>query len=184
VIHCPAGDIYPAVGVAPLRRMIEQGISVALGTDGPVSPHSPDLLESMKVAALLAKTEMGEAAALPPADLLRMATVNGARLLGRRDLGQITPGAKADLTLINLNTSRAIPAHYPDNAVVYNTVGPDVHTVIVDGQVLLEAGRVTALDETALLAECRLAVKRLLKRASVSLGRDQEQYLQQNRSGG
>jgi 5-methylthioadenosine/S-adenosylhomocysteine deaminase len=176
IVHCPVSNMYLASGAAPVRRMTEQGIPIALGTDGPASHNSQDLLETMKVAALLAKLETGEATALLPVDVLRMATTNGARLLGRTDLGQLKAGAKADLTLINLNTSRSMPVHHPDSAVVYNASGPDAHTVIVDGQILLEAGRVTMLDETALLAECRLAAKRLLKRAGVSLVKSGEPF--------
>jgi 5-methylthioadenosine/S-adenosylhomocysteine deaminase len=82
-------------------------------------------------------------------------------------LGRLAPGAKADITLVNLNTARAMPVHRPESALVYNAVGPDVHTVIVDGRVLLDAGRVKVLDETVLLAECRAASRSLLKRAGV-----------------
>ncbi len=168
VVHCPVSNMYLASGIAPVPAMLARGIPVALGTDGPASHNSQDLLETMKVAALLAKVGSGNATALLPADALRMVTTAGARLLGRPDLGQIRPGYKADLTLINLNTARSMPVHHPASAVVYNASGPDVHTVLVDGQILLDAGQVTMLDEAALLAECREAARRLLARAGVN----------------
>lgn len=168
VIHCPVSNMYLASGVAPVPQMLARGIPVALGTDGPASHNSQDLLETMKVTALLAKVGSGDATALLPADVLRMVTTAGARLLGRDDLGQIRAGAKADLTLVNLNTARSMPVHRPDSAIVYNASGPDAHTVLVDGQILLDAGRVTMLDEDSLLAECRAAARRLLKRAGVN----------------
>jgi 5-methylthioadenosine/S-adenosylhomocysteine deaminase len=96
-----------------------------------------------------------------------MATSGGACLFGRDDLGQIAPGMAADLTLVDLDNARCMPVHRAESALVYNAVGPDVHTVIVGGQVLLDAGRVTVLDEGALLEACRLAAQHLLRRAGL-----------------
>ena len=120
-----------------------------------------------EIGVLLAKVTSGEATAILPAAALRMVTTVGARLLGRDDLGRLVPEAKADLTLVNLNNVRSMPVHQPASALVYNAVGPDVQTVIVDGRVLLDRGEVTVVDEAALLVECRAAAKRLLKRAGV-----------------
>jgi 5-methylthioadenosine/S-adenosylhomocysteine deaminase len=167
VVHCPVSNMYLASGIAPLRRMLDRGIPVALGSDGPASHNSQDLLETLKIAVLLAKVGGGDARALSSTDALRMATVAGARLLGREDLGQIAPGAKADITLVDLNNARSMPVHNPESALIYNASGPDVHTVIVDGRILLDAGRITMLDEGALLDECRRRANRLLERAKV-----------------
>jgi 5-methylthioadenosine/S-adenosylhomocysteine deaminase len=167
VVHCPVSNMYLASGTAPVRKMLDRGVIVALGTDGSASHNSQDLLETLKIAALLAKVSTGEATALLPLEALRMVTTAGARFLGREDLGRIAPGAKADLTLVNLNTARSMPVHHPESAVVYNASGADVHTVIIDGHMLLDAGRVTMLDEAALLEECRVVAKRLLARAGI-----------------
>lgn len=167
VIHCPVSNMYLASGIAPVRKMLERGIPVALGTDGSASHNSQDLLETLKIAVLLAKVSTGDATALLPADALRMVTVAGASLLGQAYTGQLGPGAKADITLVNLNTVRSMPVYRPDSALVYNASGPDVHTVMVDGRLLLDAGRVTMLDEAALLEECRQAARHLLKRAGL-----------------
>jgi 5-methylthioadenosine/S-adenosylhomocysteine deaminase len=169
VVHCPVSNMYLASGIAPVRQMLDRDIPVALGTDGPASHNSQDLLETMKMAALLAKVGSGDATALLPLDILRMVTTIGALLLGQSDLGRLVPGAKADVTLVNLNTARSMPVHHPQSALVYNATGPDVHSVIVDGRILLDGGQVTGLDEAALLEECRLAAGRLLKRAGISL---------------
>ncbi len=167
VVHCPVSNMYLASGAAPVKQMLDRGIPVALGTDGAASHNSQDLLETLKTAVLLAKVTSGDATALLPMDALRMVTTAGARLMDRSDLGRLEPGAKADITLVNLNTARAMPVHRPESALVYNASGPDVHTVIVDGRVLLDAGRVKGVDEAALLAECRAAARSLLKRAGV-----------------
>jgi 5-methylthioadenosine/S-adenosylhomocysteine deaminase len=168
VVHCPVSNMYLASGVAPVRKMLDRGISVALATDGPGSENSQDMMETLKVAALLAKVSTGDANALLPSDVLGMATVAGARLFGRDDLGRIVPGAVADLTLVNLDNARCMPVHRPDSAVVFNAAGPDVHTVIVDGQIMLDAGRVVPLDEAELLEECRQAAQNLMRRADVA----------------
>jgi len=169
VVHCPVSNMYLASGAAPVSKMLAKGISVALGTDGSASHNSQDILETLKSAALLAKVSSGDAMALLPLDALQMVTVAGARLMGRDDLGRLIPGAKADITLVNLNTARSMPVHRPESALVYNASGPDAHTVIVDGQILLDAGKVTALDEEALLERARQAAAALLKRAKVEL---------------
>lgn len=174
VVHCPTSNMYLASGIAPIPAILRRGIPVALGTDGSASHNSQDLLETMKTAILLAKTGSGDATALLPIDVLHMATTAGARIMGLGDCfsphglrNDITPGGKADLTIVDLNKPHIQPVHRPDSALVYNCNGPDVHTVIVDGRVLLDAGRVTMLDEAELLEDCRRAARALLQRAGV-----------------
>jgi 5-methylthioadenosine/S-adenosylhomocysteine deaminase len=169
IVHCPVSNMYLASGVPAVSRMLGLGIPVAMGTDGPGSQNSQDMLESLKVAALLAKVSTGDANAVLPLDLLRMATVDGARLLGRDDIGCIVPGCRADLTIIDLNNVRSMPVHRPESALVYNASGADVHTVLVEGRILLDAGQVTVLDEAALLEECRQAAQNLLRRADITV---------------
>ena len=81
----------------------------------------------------------------------------------------MAPGAPADLTLVNLDNARCQPVHSAAPALVYNASGPDVHTVIVGGDILLDAGRVTMLDEALLLEACRDAAGRLMERAGISV---------------
>jgi 5-methylthioadenosine/S-adenosylhomocysteine deaminase len=169
IVHCPVSNMYLASGVSAVCKMLGLGIPVAMGTDGPGSQNSQDMLESLKVAALLAKVSTCDANAVLPLDLLRMATVDGARLLGRDNIGRIVPGALADITVVDLNNARCMPVHYPDSALVYNASGADVHTVLVEGRILLDAGEVTVLDEAALLDECRQAARELLRRADVTV---------------
>jgi 5-methylthioadenosine/S-adenosylhomocysteine deaminase len=167
IVHCPVSNMYLASGIPAVCAMLARGIPVAMASDGPGSQNSQDLLESLKVAALLAKVSTCDANAVLPLDLLRMATADGARLFGRDDIGRIVPGARADLTLVDLNNARSMPVHRPESALVYNASGADVHTVLVEGRILLDAGQVTVLDEAALLEECRQAARDLLRRANV-----------------
>ena len=172
VVHCPTSNLYLASGAAPVRKMLDRGIAVALGTDGSASNTSQDLLECAKIGALLAKHVALDAHAMVAADVIRMMTTDGARLWGGPNEPQhrgLTPGAPADITLIDLNTVRCQPVHSAAAAVAYNASGPDVHTVIVGGEILLDAGRVTMLDEAALLEACRDAAARLMRRAAISV---------------
>ncbi len=163
VVHCPTSNMYLASGAAPVRKMLNRGIPVLLGTDGSGSNNSQDLLECAKIAALLAKHATSDAQALRPSDVVPM-------LLPVMEAGRrwLTPGAPADVTIVDLDNARCQPVHSVASALVYNASGPDVHTVIVGGQILLDAKRVTSLDEAALLAECREAAAKLMERAGIS----------------
>lgn len=165
VVHCPTSNMYLASGAAPVRKMLDRGIPVRLGTDGSGSNNSQDLLESAKIAALLAKHVTGDAQALLPADIVPM-------LVPIRGEGRALPqvwlsvGGPADVTIVDLNNARCQPVHSVASALVYNASGADVHTVIVGGQILLDGGRVTTVDEAELFDECRAAAARLMERMS------------------
>jgi len=192
VVHCPTSNMYLASGAAPVQKMLDRGISVALGTDGSGSNNSQDLLECAKIGALLAKHATGDAQALLPADIIRMLTVDGARLWGQEGdatrgrrggrektspahplsrsplHGHLAPGAPVDITIVNLNNARCQPVHSAASALVYNASGADVHTVIVGGEILLDAGRVVGLDEAVLFESCRVAADDLMRRAGIA----------------
>lgn len=169
VVHCPTSNMYLASGAAPVRRMLDRGIAVALGADGSGSNHAQDMLECAKIAALLAKHVTGDAQAVMPAEILAMLTTAGSRLWGAAPSADpFAPGATADLTLVDLDNPRCQPVHSAASALVYCASGADAHTVIVGGDVLLDEGRVVGVDEAALLAECRAAARGLLARAGVS----------------
>lgn len=171
IVHCPTSNMYLASGAAPVCQMLERGIAVALGTDGSGSNHSQDLLECAKIAALLAKHAAGNAQALLPEDVLAMLTTAGARLWDRAadkaGWGRLGVGAPADITIVNLDNVRCQPVHSAASALVYNASGADIHTVIVGGEVLVDAGRLTTVDEAALRDEARRAAHGLLRRAGV-----------------
>ncbi len=169
VVYCPTSNLYLASGAAPVRKMLNRGIAVALGTDGSASNASQDLLECARVGALLGKHASEDAQALVAADAIRMMTVSGARLWGAPATGQLHPGAPADITLVNLNNVRCQPVHNAAAALIYNANGADAHTVIVGGEILLDAGRVMMLDEAALMEDCRKAAAGLMKRAGIGV---------------
>lgn len=167
MVHCPTSNLYLASGVAPVRKMLDRGIPVTLGTDGAGGGGSQEMFETAKLALYLAKLTARDPTAMTPMEALRMATVNGARQMGRGDLGRLAPGAAADVILVRLDTPRAVPSPDPVSALVYSACAADVDTVLVDGRVLVDAGQVVGVDEAALLHACVEAARRLRERAGV-----------------
>lgn len=174
VTHCPAANMILASGVAPIWKLVttkgakeEQsahGINVALGTDGPASNDGQDMFEMMRLAAYLQRVTTLDERAMPPRQVITMATVAGARAVGSPSL-QV--GGKADLVLLDFDAAHIQPIGDVLASIVYNVRGSDVDTLIVDGRPLIRDKRVLCLDEHALIAECRDRAKHLARRAGI-----------------
>ena len=168
VVHCPVSNMYLASGVARVPEMLERGITVALGSDGPGSNNSQDMLEVLKTTALLHKVNTLNATVLLPEDVLQMACRGGAVAFGLPEqIGSLEVGKKADVVLVDLDTSMIMPVHRVPSALVYNASSRDVDTVIVDGRILMRDKEVAFLDEKALLVRARQACANLFERAGV-----------------
>ncbi|NKQ36444.1 MAG: amidohydrolase [Chloroflexi bacterium] len=168
VVHCPVSNMYLASGVARVPEMLARGITVALGTDGPGSNNSQDMMELLKTTALLHKVNSLDAMVLLPEDVLWMACRSGAAAFGLPDqIGLLEPGKKADVALVDLDTPLAMPVHRVPSALVYNASVRDVDTVMVDGRVLMQNKQILFLDEKALLAQARQTCANLFDRAGV-----------------
>jgi 5-methylthioadenosine/S-adenosylhomocysteine deaminase len=170
IVHCPVSNMYLASGIAPIVKLREMGVTVALATDGPGSNNSQDMLETLKFTACLHKVGTLNAMALLPEEVIGMATLGGARAMGlAQEIGSLEVGKKADMVLVDLDSPRIMPVHRAPSALVYNANGGDVDTVIVDGQILMRDKRVLCVDEAALLAECRAANRRLFERGGITI---------------
>lgn len=168
VVHCPVSNMYLASGVARVPEMLERGITVALGSDGPGSNNSQDMLEVLKTTALLHKVNTLNATVLLPEDVLQMACRGGAAAFGLPEqIGSLEVGKKADMVLVDLDTSMVMPVHRVPSALVYNASSRDVDTVIVDGRILMRDKEIAFLDEKALLVRARQACANLFERAGV-----------------
>jgi 5-methylthioadenosine/S-adenosylhomocysteine deaminase len=170
IVHCPVSNMYLASGIAPITKLRQMGVSVALATDGPGSNNSQDMMEVLKFTACLQKVGTLDAMSVLPEDVLDMAARGGARAMGlEQEIGSLEVGKKADITLVDLNASHIMPVHRVPSALVYNANGGDVDTVIVNGRVLMRDKQVLFLDEEALLEECRAANGRLFERAGIEI---------------
>jgi 5-methylthioadenosine/S-adenosylhomocysteine deaminase len=156
VVHCPQSNLKLASGFCQIQKLLDAGINVALGTDGAASNNDLDMLGEMRTAALLAKAVHGDASALPAADALQMATLNGARALGLADqIGSLAPGKWADIAAIDLGALETQPLYDPVSQLVYAAAREQVSDVWVAGQHLLRKRELTQIDLADVLQRVR-----------------------------
>jgi 5-methylthioadenosine/S-adenosylhomocysteine deaminase len=166
VSHNAASNMYLSSGVAPVPAMLAQGICVGLGLDGAASNNSQDMLELMKLTALLHKVSSRDPTVITAERVLEMATIDGARCLGMEaEIGSIEEGKRADLVVFDPKRSpKAVPLHNPASTVVYSSSDRNVEAVMVDGRMLIEGGVfVGGLGEDRILAQCQRAAEELVR---------------------
>lgn len=163
VSHNPISNMKLASGTAPIYKMLDRGVNVSLGTDGCASNNNLDLFEEMKTAALLHKLSTGNPTALPARQVLKMATVNGAKALGT-ETGMLKAGMKADMIIVDMKKPHLTPCFDIPSHLVYSAGGSDVRTTIVDGKVLMDDYRVLVLDEQKVIEEAQKAAEELVAR--------------------
>jgi 5-methylthioadenosine/S-adenosylhomocysteine deaminase len=152
VVHCPESNLRLAAGVCPVARLLARGVRVSLGTDGATANNDLDLLAEARVAGLLSAGIAATPGDLVAGDLLRMATLEGARSLGLGEVtGSLLPGKWADLCCINLRAARSWPVHDVATAVVFAASSQQVTDTWVAGRRLLADSRLALLDESAAL---------------------------------
>ena len=156
IAHCPESNLKLASGIAPLARLRAHGINVGIGTDGAASNNDLDLLGETRTAALLAKGYSGDAAAIPAADALYMATLGGARALGLGTrIGSLEPGKAADLIAIDLGQIETQPLFDPIAQIIYAAGRTQITHLWVAGRMLMNERRLMTLNEDDLLANAR-----------------------------
>lgn len=152
VVHCPESNLKLASGFCPSARLDAAGVNLALGTDGAASNNDLDLFGELRTAALLGKGVAGDAAALPAARVLRMATLNGAQALGlAAETGSLEPGKAADIVAVDLGQLESTPIYHPISQLVYATGRHQVSDVWVAGRRLLADRQLTTLDPVELM---------------------------------
>jgi len=157
VAHCPTSNMKLASGIAPLARLVGDGVRIGLGSDGAASNNRFDLFQEMRHAGLLAKVASGDAALLDAHALLRMATIEGATALALDDrIGSIAPGKAADLCAVRLDTIETLPCYDPASHLIYAAGREHVTHVWVDGELRCENGCFPGYDATRLIATANL----------------------------
>jgi 5-methylthioadenosine/S-adenosylhomocysteine deaminase len=168
VVHNPVANMILASGVCPVPALRRAGISVGLGTDGAASNDSQNMLEVLKTAALLQKVARLDPRALLAADVLAMATVEGARCLGLDgQVGSLEPGRRADLVRLGGDGPALANVHDPGQQIVYCTSPADVADVWVDGERRVDAGRLVGHELADLVRASRPAAQELVTRAGL-----------------
>jgi len=153
VVHCPESNMKLASGACRLADLLDAGVNVALGTDGCASNNDVDMLGEMRSAAFLGKLTAADAAAVPAEQVLKMATINGAKALGIADkVGSIEVGKQADLTAIDLGRLESKPMYDVISHLVYATGRHQVSDVWINGERRLKQFKLTQMDESELIA--------------------------------
>lgn len=156
VAHCPGSNLKLASGALPWRRYAAAGLPLGLGTDGCSSSNDLDLWQTMRQAALLARLTSDDPTAAPAAQIVRAATIDGARALGMEDLvGSLEVGKRADLVLLDLDAAHLTPVHEVSALLVFAAGRGDVTDVFVDGAAVVRDRTPTRVDTAPLLARVR-----------------------------
>jgi len=161
VVHNPTSNMKLGSGLAPVQKMLDMGITVGLGTDGAASNNNLNMLEEMHLASVIHNGYSGDPTIMKPADILRMATLNGAKIQRRDDTGTLEPGKKADIVAIDLSAPHLFPNLDAAALVCYSAQASDVCMTMVNGNVLYENGEFLTLDKDEILRNAAAAVKRL-----------------------
>lgn len=141
VITNPASNLKLASGIAPITEFLDRNINVAIGTDGPASNNCLDMFREMFLVTGLAKVREKNAAVVDAMDVLKMATVNGARAMGLTDCDVLAEGKKADMIMIDLNMPNMQPLNHIAKNVVYSGSKQNVKMTMINGKILYKDGR-------------------------------------------
>ena len=153
VVHCPSSNLKLGSGIAPIVRLLDEGVSVSLGADGAACNNRLDMFTEMRTAALLQKALHGPEV-LPASRVLRMGTIDGAKAMGLdSEIGSLEVGKCADVVLVRLDRLHSTPVTDVISALVYSATPDDVDTVIIDGELLMRERQLLTMDEKEIIDE-------------------------------
>ncbi len=156
VVHCPESNMKLGAGAAPIVKMLRREISVGLGTDSVASNNDLDMMGEMRTAALMAKLVTSDPTAMDAKAVVRMATIQGAQVLGISDIvGSLQPGKRADVAIIDMTGMHLTPLYDMISHLVYCARGSDVRDVIIDGQVVVRNREIQTLDQEEIKVRAR-----------------------------
>ena len=160
-VHCPSSNLKLGSGVAPVPQMLAAGVNVALGTDGASSNNNLNMFEEMHLAGIIHRGVAMNPELTPAAQVIRMATKNGAAGQGRFDTGTIAVGNRADLAVLNLNKPHLTPVHDIISDIVFATQASDVEMTIVDGELVYRNGEFLKFDIFGAMEKAEQAAHRI-----------------------
>lgn len=162
VVHNPVSNMKLGSGFANTAKLLKNEINVALGTDGQGSTNTLDMFLEIKLAAYMQKGMYNSATAITAEDVLKMATIKGAEVLGiDSEVGSLEVGKRADIIIINTNKPHLCPIHNIYSTLAYSVSGDDVETSIIDGNIVMENRVIQNVDEAEILTECNRVTRRL-----------------------
>ena len=163
IAHNPISNCKLSSGICDVVKLRKNGINIGLGTDGIGSTTTMDMFEEMKTAAYLQKVNTMEPSSISAYDILKMATIEGAKVLGlEKEIGTLEPGKKADMIFIKTDKLHMCPANDVCANLVYSSNGADVESVMIDGKVIMQNRKMLNLDEKQVMRQVKKIAKRLL----------------------
>jgi len=153
VAHNPCSNMKLASGIAPVSRLISEGINVSLGTDGAASNNKLDMMQEIRMATYLQKVSLEDPTALPVDQVLKMATINGAKALGFERTGMLKEGWDADLVVFDTRKANWYPTYNYKSALVYSASSGDIESVMVQGRFVMKDRVLLTMDEERVLYE-------------------------------
>jgi 5-methylthioadenosine/S-adenosylhomocysteine deaminase len=170
VSHNPVSNLKLASGISPVPKMLQEGITVSLGTDSPCSNNTADMFETMKTTAILHKGINRNPTLMPAEKVLEMATIEGAKALSwESEIGSIEAGKKADLVIINLKKPHLCPVYNESSHLVYAVKSSDVETVIINGKIIMENRELTTLNIDNVMDTVKKAKSNLLDKLKANV---------------
>ncbi len=166
IAHCPSSNMRLASGAARVPDLMEFGVPVGLAVDGSASNDSSDMLGELRQALLMNRFTYG-AEAMTARQVIKLATEGSARILGRNEIGRLEPGRAADIALFDLEKMQYAGAADPVAALIFCGFDHRAWGVIVNGEVVVEEGRLTRADEHEIAYEANVKARELWKRAGV-----------------
>lgn len=163
LIHNPSSNLKLGSGIAPVKRWVEKGLKVCIGTDGASSNNNLDMMEEIHIAALLCRGATKDANAVSAADIVKMATVNGALAQGRKDCGVIKVGNKADIIVFDLMKPNLQPDFDTLANVVFSAQSSDIVMNMIDGRVVYRDGNFAFINKEEVYREVNERLSRILK---------------------
>lgn len=162
ISHCPVSNLKLGCGIAKINYMLKSGINISLGTDGQGSGSNLDMFETMKYTALLQKGITEDSQNLPAYEVLKMATINGAKALGlEKSIGSIKEGKLADIIIIDIDDVKIKPVNNLISEIVYNVKGNNVITTIINGKILMENRKLININEKNIYEQCEKIIERI-----------------------
>lgn len=171
IAHCPTSNSKLGSGICRVKELLEHEVTVGIGCDGCPCNNVMDHLQEMKLASLLPKALHGDPAIVPAEKIVEMATIQGARGIGmEKELGSLEVGKKADFISIDVNSKLyGTPSRDPVSTVVYIATGADVHTVVVDGKIVVENHELLTMDEKEIVRKGTIHGRDMLERTGIKV---------------
>ena len=171
VSHNPESNMKLGAGIAPVRRMLEAGILVGIGTDGCASNNNLDLFQEMDMTAKLHKVVCEDPTVLDARTVIRMATIGGAGAIGLdRQIGSLEKGKAADLIILDTRKPHLTPMYRPDSHIVYSASATDVDTVVIDGRIVAEGRKIMTMDTDEIMRSADRLGAEVKKSSNVMTG--------------